>query len=1586
MRQFLAVLVFAGCLIHGALGAIYCTIADDTPVFSAPDLGIRVVTLVERNTCFNGDMEGEWLVLQDNPIYNIHRYAVIEDIEPAADKNEANGYREYDPWYKQSVRSRCVDVEGINTCAGVRSIPNYRQEKRFLLGDATWTNWIEWSECNSSCNVEGTRNRTRECFVLNPNVQANCNGGDSIQLQKCTKSCLVTCSDGFSWTVWHDCTKTCDGITTRSGGCWNGTANVTTTEEKNCTRELCPVDGTWSDWGQWGSCSATMNLAPGIRFRFKQCLPTNRHGGADCPGKPYDTGVCMGSDWEEWSSWTKCTSTNCSKGLTVRIRYCKIQNCTGAEFEEKDCYLNDCPINGAWGAWEGWTVCKCNGLRGRFRNCDSPPPTNGGQDCQDSRYEVGVCNKTSNCSVDGSWGAWEGWSVCYCSGFRPRYRKCDSPPPLTGGQYCNGSEFELSMCNRTSNTNCPVDGKWTDWSVWSTCSVSCENGTQSRNRNCTNPPQAYGGKDCGSDDSAFQNCSISIPCPVAGGWSTWSDWSSCSATCQAPGLQYRNRSCDSPTPDNGGQNCTGGVGDMRNCHGTGPCPVDGGYSNWLQWFDCSATCEGGVRYRSRYCNEPRPQNGGSDCSVLGKSSETQSCNIQPCPVDGNWGLWSNWSRCDVTCGNGKRTRNRPCEGIAYGGQNCSGDALQTETCREVVCPVSGAWGQWEDWLVCNCNSTQTRVRKCDSPAPLGSGLQCLGSTRETVSCSDKPTTCPVDGHWGSWYPWVACSTTCGPGEMVRVRSCNNPRPQNGGLYCDSDEKGEDERKGCQGPPCQINGSWSDWTAWSTCSVTCGIGSHSRNRSCDHPAPAYGGVNCAGSDNENGSCTQKHCPIDGNWSGWSAWFACDVTCATGTRHRVRTCDSPAPNYGGQPCNETAAQFEQCQEPPCPIDGIWGAWQSWTMCSVTCLNGIRSRTRLCDSPTPQHGGSDCKEQQNGTETCTMRDNCDVDGGWTEWGFWSFCDVSCASGHHTRYRLCENPPPEYFGKYCEGPDSEVGECFDKPCPIDGRFGAWMAWGSCFPSTGNGLKTRTRLCDNPQPMNGGRNCQGNYTEQLQCCDSDCPDKNTCTFDAPLNCIWHNVDLLDNMDWIVFNGSTNTDDTGPSSDHTFGNSTGRYVYLESSAPSKECDKAWYQSGIIQPGFNAPACVQFWYHMHGADIGSLNIYMATGSQLPGKLLWTVSGNQGDVWKSGHVPLSYSSNISILAEATVGNGYHGDIGLDDLLFTQSTCSLYPSMANTQSAATCPTTTISPGHWSSWFNGQCSVTCGNGTLTRMRHCSSGHTEDCAGTSSEVIGCQKPPCGAWSAWFNGQCSVTCGNGTLTRMRHCSTGHSEDCVGNSREVIDCKKTPCKVDGVWSSWSLWAQCDVTCEDGHIYRTRMCSNPPPAFGGLNCSGASQEANTCRLARCPDWSPWFNGKCSVTCGNGTETRVRNCSTGYKEDCAGKSSEVVGCQMAPCEVNGTWSSWSTWSQCDVTCEDGHIQRTRTCTNPAPAFGGLNCSGESLETSACKLAKCPSWSEWFLGDCSVTCGDGTLSRMRMCSSGHDEDCPGSAFDTVPCSQAPC
>jgi hypothetical protein len=59
----------------------------------------------------------------------------------------------------------------------------------------------------------------------------------------------------------------------------------------------------------------------------------------------------------------------------------------------------------------------------------------------------------------------------------------------------------------------PVDGGWSDWSVWSDCSVSAcgQTGTQSRTRTCTNPAPQDGGADCVGSPVESQECSTP-PC------------------------------------------------------------------------------------------------------------------------------------------------------------------------------------------------------------------------------------------------------------------------------------------------------------------------------------------------------------------------------------------------------------------------------------------------------------------------------------------------------------------------------------------------------------------------------------------------------------------------------------------------------------------------------------------------------------------------------------------------------------------------------------------------------------------------------------------------------------------------------------------------------------------------------------------------------------------------------------------------------------------------------------------------------------------------------------------------------------------
>ena len=61
--------------------------------------------------------------------------------------------------------------------------------------------------------------------------------------------------------------------------------------------------------------------------------------------------------------------------------------------------------------------------------------------------------------------------------------------------------------------------------------------------------------------------------------------------------------------------------------------MSGGWSSWSTWGDCSRTCGGGVCFRTRRCDNPRPIYGGRPCS--GQSEEFRLCNIYRCIKNGD---------------------------------------------------------------------------------------------------------------------------------------------------------------------------------------------------------------------------------------------------------------------------------------------------------------------------------------------------------------------------------------------------------------------------------------------------------------------------------------------------------------------------------------------------------------------------------------------------------------------------------------------------------------------------------------------------------------------------------------------------------------------------------------------------------------------------------------------------------------------------------------------------------------------------------------------------------------------------------------
>ena len=126
-----------------------------------------------------------------------------------------------------------------------------------------------------------------------------------------------------------------------------------------------------------------------------------------------------------------------------------------------------------------------------------------------------------------------------------------------------------------------------------------------------------------------------------------------------------------------------------------------------------------------------------------------------------------------------------------------------------------------------------------------------------------------------------------------------------------------------------------------------------------------------------------------------------------------------------------------------------------------------------------------------------------------------------------------------------------------------------------------------------------------------------------------------------------------------------------------------------------------------------------------------------------------------------------------------------------------------------------------------------------------------------------------------------------------------------------------------------------------CEGDSRVTEECNTNDCPVWTEWTNWtECSLSCGGGTQQRIRGCVLPKSDEltCDGDMREIRTCNSDPCPV---WTEWTEWTPCTTSCGGGKKLKTRECVLPK-SLGverlQLLCPGNREVVSQCNEAACP------------------------------------------------
>ncbi|XP_057294929.1 SCO-spondin-like [Hydractinia symbiolongicarpus] len=207
----------------------------------------------------------------------------------------------------QQTRTRtCTNTSFGGNCNGA-SLTESRTCNDGVPCQGVLTQWSQWSACSATCQLGGTsptRTRTRLCQGATQG--GNCGGAILSETENCNFQ--VGCPGTLTqWGPWNPCSSTCQANatitpsrarirfcinTSFNGNCFG--ASLQQTESCN-VGVICPVPGTWTQWGQWSTCSKTCDM--GARSRSRTCTdPFPANAGNDCVGSSTSTSTCKIAD------------------------------------------------------------------------------------------------------------------------------------------------------------------------------------------------------------------------------------------------------------------------------------------------------------------------------------------------------------------------------------------------------------------------------------------------------------------------------------------------------------------------------------------------------------------------------------------------------------------------------------------------------------------------------------------------------------------------------------------------------------------------------------------------------------------------------------------------------------------------------------------------------------------------------------------------------------------------------------------------------------------------------------------------------------------------------------------------------------------------------------------------------------------------------------------------------------------------------------------------------------------------------------------------------------------------------------------